>query len=140
MSWDATLCQIQAPPACANCGHPQGEPQKGEVAWFNYTHNTNSMIAAAVKAATGAGTPQCDGPLGGAIGPAWWKRLDGTSGSDGAAYLGEIIRGMESDPERFRAMSPPNGWGDYDRLLAVLREMRDAPAAFGGQTEWRVSG
>lgn len=104
MSWDAEF---------------DGQP-------FNYTHNTNGMIAAAYEVVTGEPTKQCGGPLGAAIGPGWWKRLNGMTGRQGAAYLGQIIAGLEADPDRFRAMNPENGWGDYDRLLVVLRKMRAA--------------
>lgn len=109
-------------------------------AW-NYTHNTNRMIAAAYEAATGETTEQCGGSLGAIIGPAWWNRLNGMTGRDGAAYLGQIISGLESDPDRFRAMNPANGWGDYDRLLDVLREMkRTGEAACCDVRRWDVSG
>jgi hypothetical protein len=54
----------------------------------------------------------------------WWKQLDGMGGPDGAHFLDVIIKGMEADPPRFRAMNPPNGWGDYDGFLDMLRKMR----------------
>ena len=123
MSWDATL-------------YADGE----EVLWQNYTHNVNGMIAAAYEAVSGEGTEQASGPLGAVIGAAWWKRLDGTSGEEGAAYLSRIIEGLEGAPERYRAMNPPNGWGDYDSLLGVLRKMRDAAAGISGPGLWHVSG
>jgi hypothetical protein len=28
---------------------------------------------------------------------------------------------MESDPERFKAFNPPNGWGSYQRFVPWLR-------------------
>jgi len=73
---------------------------------WNYTSNTNGMIRA-----TG-----CDWPL----------DFGGRSGPDGAAYLHRVITALESDPVRFEAMNPPNGWGSYESLLDVLREMRAA--------------
>jgi len=94
---------------------------------WNYTHNTNGMIAAAFETMTGISTQPSDFPvLGKIIGPVWWKRLDGMNGREGADYLGLIITGLESDPDRFRAMNPANGWGSYDRLLEVLHEMKKA--------------
>lgn len=33
---------------------------------------------------------------------------------------------MEADPAAYRAMNPPNGWGDSDGALDVLRQFRDA--------------
>lgn len=122
MSWDADLVDDR--------GHIKHE--------YNYTHNTNNIIAAALVAAGHEEPPQCAGPLGPAIGAAWWDQLNGMSGPDGAEYIGHIIAGLQSDPERFRAMNPPNGWGDYDSLVTVLQEMRanvpDWP------TTWRVNG
>ena len=35
------------------------------------------------------------------------------------------IAAMEADPDKYRAMNPANGWGDYDGALAYLRWMRD---------------
>jgi hypothetical protein len=124
MSWDADLYDDR--------GHHEGE--------WNYTHNTNGMIAAAFEAASGETTPQCGGPLAILIGAAWWKRLDGVSGKDGAAYLASIVTGLEADPERYRAMNPENGWGDYDGLLGVLREMRDKALTCDWPTTWSASG
>jgi hypothetical protein len=122
VSWDATLIDDR--------GHCEGD--------WNYTHNCNGMIAAAYEAVTGERTEQCGGPLGPAIGPAWWDRLDGASGKDGRDYLAAIIKGLEADPGRFRAMNPANGWGDYDSLLGVLREMRDRVPDW--PTRWEASG
>lgn len=110
-------------------------------AW-NYTHNTNGMIAAAYESVTGEKTEPSDFPLLGAvIGPVWWKRLDGMTGQQGAVYLGQIIEGLEADPARFRAMSPANGWGDYDGLLKTLREMlRQSESACCDVRRWSASG
>ena len=122
MSWDVSLIDDR--------GHYEGD--------WNCTHNVNGMIAAAFETVTGQATEQCDGPLGPAIGAAWWKRLDGASGHDGKTYLADIIKGLEADPARFRAMNPVNGWGDYDSLLGVLREMRDRVPDW--PTRWSASG
>ena len=122
MSWDVSLIDDR--------GHCEGD--------WNYTHNVNGMIAAAYEAITGHQTEQCRGPLGPAIGPAWWDRLNGACGEDGRAYLADIIKGLEADPARFRAMNPANGWGDYDRLLSVLRDMRDRVPDW--PTRWEASG
>jgi hypothetical protein len=136
MSWDASLYRAKDGVMAVD--------EAGEALWcfagWNYTHNTNGMIAAAYEAATGEATEQCGGPLGPVIGAAWWKRLDGASGESGAAYLSQVIEGLTGDPDRFRAMSPENGWGDYDGLLRVLREMRDLPDLIGAETVWSVSG
>jgi len=140
MSWDATLYAVTDVTECHSCGQALPEPkrERDEIGWWNFTHNTNGMIAAAYEAFTGTATEQCDGPLGPVIGPAWWRRLNGASGADGAAYLASIIAGLEADPDRYRAMNPPNGWGSYDHLLPVLRSMRDHVP--DQACEWAVSG
>lgn len=141
MSWNANLCIVEKLTVCTACGHVLDPPkeERSEAGWWNHTHNTNAMIAAAYEAVSGEQTAQCGGPLGPVIGAAWWDRLNGASGADGAAYLGQIITGLEADPERYRAMNPPNGWGSYDSLLDVLRKMRDAVPA-GEASVWEVSG
>ena len=141
MSWDATLYAVTEVTHCPECGHELAEPreERSEVEWFNFTHNTNAMIAAAFEAVSGEGTEQCGGSLGKVIGPAWWRKLDGASGAGGAEYLGRIIAGLEADPARFRAMNPPNGWGSYDDLLEVLCKMREAVPE-DEATVWHASG
>ena len=95
--------------------------------WWNYTHNTNRMLAAAYESVTGEQTEDCDHPLlGPAIGPTWYKRLDGMTAAESIAYLGQIIEGLRRDPDRYREMNPENGWGDYAGILRVLEAMRHA--------------
>lgn len=129
MSWTAYLVDDR--------GHTEGE--------WDYTHNTNGMIAAAYKAVTGQTIEQCDGPLGRAIGAAWWYGLHDKSGPEGAEYLNAIIKGLEAEPSTYQAMNPENGWGSYDGgrdgdegILNVLRKMRDAVPEW--PTKWDVHG
>jgi hypothetical protein len=113
VSWDADL-------SCAACGCDGGN------AW-NYTSNTNPMVNAILADAG------YDGPS------AWWTHLNGMTGEESRPFLDLIIQGLEADPDRFRAMNPPNGWGSYDNLLATLHEMRAAAGA-GHDTTWSASG
>lgn len=123
MSWDAYLTDDR--------GHEEG--------WWNYTHNCSGMIHAVLDDSAVELPPDTrpcrwldretgewhDAPNGhGTI--SWWAHLDGMSGPEGAGYLHIIITGLEADPDRFRAMNPENGWGDYDSLLKTLRAMRAA--------------
>lgn len=136
MSWNAYLTDDR--------GHEEGS--------WNYTHNCNGMIEAVLDkeeveqtgmpfwaslAESGAKKRGEDPkfPMGRG---AWWHLLDGKSGPDGAAFLDRIIRGLEAEPERFRAMNPENGWGDYDSLVKKLIEMRNAVPEW--PTEWRANG
>lgn len=123
MSWDADLIDDR--------GHSDGE--------WNYTHNCNGMANAVLD------ENYEQRPVGEEVfcfkdkgHVSWWRRLNGLSGPEGAAFLDTIIRGLEADPERFRAMNPPNGWGDYDSFLKRLTEMRNAVPEW--PTTWRVSG
>ncbi len=123
MSWDAYLTDDR--------GHSEGD--------WNYTHNCNGMIA---EALTDLGCVNAkvigSGPLAKVIGPAWWDRLDGCDGPTGAAFLHALIGQLEADPEKYRAMNPSNGWGDYDTLVKVLTEMRNAVPEW--PTTWSVHG
>jgi hypothetical protein len=122
MSWDATLVDDR--------GHTEVD--------VNYTHNTNGMIAEALRTAGRGETPMCDGPLGQAIGPAWWRTLDGMTGLDGRDFLAAIVAELEREPAKYEAMNPENGWGSYETLLPVLRKMRDAVPDW--PTTWKVWG
>src|SRR5687768_13234721 len=135
MSWDAWLTDDR--------GHTEGD--------WNYTHNCNRMIRAALDDAgfvLADSTTPCSTydhdtkewvhhPDGSGRIP-WWKHMHGMSGPEGAAYLDTIVRGLEADPDRFRAMNPENGWGDFDSLVKVLTEMRNAVPEW--PTSWSTSG
>lgn len=138
MSWDASLIDDR--------GHVELD--------VNYTHNCNGM---ANVAAIEAGHRQMMRDRGLAHWRAagrddiadrneadpdyydsWWSVLDGMTGPEGAAFLHDIISGMEADPERFVAMNPRNGWGDFDSFLDLLRRMRDAVPEW--PTAWHTNG
>lgn len=113
MSWDATLTDDR--------GHLEGV--------WDYTHNVEPMVVDAIRR-----SPE----LFLADDQYWYQRLNGATGPDGRAFLAGIVAGLEADPDRYRAMNPPNGWGDYDGLLKVLREMRDRVPTW--PTAWSASG
>lgn len=123
MSWDARLTDDR--------GH--------EERWWSFTHNCNGMANAVLdekyEQRSVGEEVFCFGDPGHV---SWWRHLDGMSGPDGAKLLDLIIRGLEADPERFRAMNPPNGWGDYDSFVKKLTEMRNAVPEW--PTTWSVSG
>ena len=123
MSWNAYLVDDR--------GHTEGD--------WNYTHNCNGMANAVLDAAYE------QRPVGEEVfcvsDPehiSWWRRLNGLPGPEGAALLDRIVRGLEAQPERFRAMNPDNGWGDYDTFVKTLREMRDSVPEW--PTEWSTNG
>jgi hypothetical protein len=59
---------------------------------------------------------------------AMWRPEEGnfTTAGQIIPILEEGIRQMAADPDRFRAHSPPNGWGTYDSLLSFMRRYLDA--------------
>lgn len=77
----------------------------------DYTHNTNRMIRDA-------------GFLG------WPYEVHSWTAKKLGEGLDEAIKNLERDPKRYRAMNPANGWGDYDSLVGVLRELRDQCRTF----------
>lgn len=48
--------------------------------------------------------------------------------SEAAGLLAAGIQRMEADPEKYRAMNPSNGWGDYEGALTYLRGIAEACA------------
>lgn len=71
----------------------------------------------------------------------WWKRLNGMTGVDGHRYLGVIVEQLEKDPDHYRKMDDERGpeYGNYDEVLKMLTEMRDACKSKIPMT-WEASG
>lgn len=120
MSWNAHL-EI-------NGGPDDGGAVLADADW-NYTSNTNAMITAALDASGRWSGGEWS----------WWQWLNGQQAAAGKVMLDIAVEQLERDPDRFRAMNPGNGWGNYDDLLDLLRTMArvagEAPTA-----TWRVSG
>jgi len=98
MGWDADLI-------CPTC-----ECSKDH---WGHTYNTNKMIRQALS--------KC-----GFSNFEWTDLLNGQSGKTGGDFLSIIIDEMELNKPEYVALNPENGWGSYDSILRVLREMRDA--------------
>jgi hypothetical protein len=121
MSWNAYLTDDR--------GHQEGD--------WNFTHNTNGMI----EAVLGEEIAETNKPwfASKAMGSgSWWDLLDGCTGAEGASLLARIVTSLKSEPERFRAMNPENGWGNYDSLVKVLTAMCEAVPEW--PTVWSVHG
>lgn len=128
MSWDADL----------NVTVDGNVVRIGE---WNHTHNCNQMANIVMREGWYklASVLEEKHWLIANVGTSWWKVLDGLDGQKSAELLDLVIVGLEKEPERFQAMNPENGWGSYDTLLEVLREMREQSQKFpSGQ--WSVSG
>lgn len=70
---------------------------------WNYTHNCNDMMRAA--------------------GVDWVYTLDGLKVKDTIPQFEMMLENLKADPERYIAMNPPNGWGDYNSLVAIWEEI-----------------
>ena len=119
MSWNVYL-QSRPCPTCHDVCY------FGE---WNYTHNTNRMahdVLGINNDGSGAVVLGLDRNDDGSRKRLWVEVLDGMDGPEGAEFLDRIITGLRADPDRYRAMNPDNGWGDYDSFVAVLESMRDA--------------
>lgn len=96
-----------------------GEWEYLDDTWINYTHNLSPMYRE-------AGFPH-------------WTDYDGAPVSEFAGVIRGALDRMEGNPERFRALNPPNGWGTYEGALDVLRQMyRSCRLHLNGV--WRANG
>lgn len=125
MGWDASLLDNH----CKLCG--RGD----EVYETNYTHNCNRMMATVLEDHKYTLTE----PWFKWLGKAWWDVLNGKTGEHGARVLSLLVDSIEADPQRFRPMEPDNGWGSYDSVLEVLKQMRKASRE-NPSAVWNVSG
>jgi len=72
---------------------------------WNYTYNVSPMFREAFDCLDGI------------------RMLDGMSAPVAAKWLQIAVSAMRADPEKYRAMNPPNGWGSYEGVLKLLEEM-----------------
>lgn len=93
---------------------------------FSFTHNTNKMIHSAMEWDSDH--------------KPWFDVLHGLTAWAGAIFLQTIIKQLEKNPAKFRAMNPANGWGDFDSLLGVLRDMHQAGSTTNNAASWRTCG
>lgn len=87
-----------------------------EDASWNYTHNCNDMMREA--------------------GYDWIYHLDGERVADTLPKFQAMVENLEANPEKYRAMNPENGWGDYDRLCAKWREEILPRAKESAKSQW----
>ena len=79
-------------PACETCG--RGEDADTEL---NITYNLSRMLREA--------------------GFNGWDWCRDKPAPQVGTHMLDVLDRMTADPDHWRAMSPPNGWGDYDRCL-----------------------
>lgn len=61
-----------------------------------------------------------------ALGGDGLRGLDGRGARQCRVKLDVALGEMTADPEKYRAMNPPNGWGTYEGALGFLKELYDA--------------
>jgi hypothetical protein len=84
-----------------------GEDEEAILFRSNYTHNVCSMwIKAGVFEAL--------------------YESQGVVASELVEILERGVAHMEANPEEYKPLNPPNGWGCYERALAFLREYMEA--------------
>jgi hypothetical protein len=108
MSYDIYLTDPKPGEPCGHCGGTGKEPAGEDKGWsgspldWNYTSNCAPMWRKA-----GADLAEFHGKLAGECVP----------------LLAAAIAAMEADPDAYRELNPPNGWGDYDSLLRALKKL-----------------
>lgn len=86
---------------------PTGGEFPHEVATVNFTSNCHGMYSIAFRDKRGV------------------KLLDGLKAKDALPLLAEAIAAFNSEPAYFRAMNPPNGWGDSLSAFVFLTRLRE---------------
>lgn len=117
MGWDAWLAVVGPTKDHALAG-----------ADWNYTYNTEPMIRAALEH-----VDSWRGPTN------FWAWLGGQTADVGKIGLEALVAELERDPDRYRALNPVNGYGDYDGLVKILREMAAAAGEAPPGVVWRLS-
>jgi hypothetical protein len=57
-----------------------------------------------------------------------WEALRGAPASEVGGMLRSVADRLRADPERFKAMNPPNGWGSYEVAIGFLDRFAGACA------------
>lgn len=73
-----------------------------EASW-SYTHNTNAMMSRA--------------------GYDWVYSLDQANVLETLPHFRAMLKNLKSEPEIYRAINPPNGWGNYDELVEMIEAL-----------------
>lgn len=81
------------------------EPYKIDDDYLNYTYNVSPMYYDA-------------------IGEHGLRGLHGMTGEEAADALLSAELRLSDDPEKYKAMNPPNGWGDYEGAKNFLHRIR----------------
>lgn len=102
MSWDIYL-RPALENVCAHCG--RGDSQGYDYYDRNYTSNMWPMLRKA----------KFD-----------WDAIQDKPVVEALPEISRLITELQSDPNGYRELNPPNGWGEYSSFLAMLCELEQA--------------
>jgi hypothetical protein len=54
------------------------------------------------------------------------RTMKGTSAKDQLPILKQAVETLRANPEKYRAMNPPNGWGSYESALRFIENLANA--------------
>ena len=117
MSLDITLYDAPEPVECSHCGVTS--PKAHEIFSINITHNLGGMAGAA------------------GLYSVLWRPDEMTPpvkvARDAIPFLESGLNELKSNPGKYRAMNPKNGWGNYEALEGTatlyLKACMDYPDA-----------
>jgi hypothetical protein len=93
---------------CPNCSHILDGG--AELYWKNITHNLGKMAAEA-----------------GFYTPLWRpEETDVVTAGQLGFHIEKGINELESNPEKYKPLSAPNGWGTYEQFIPWLKELLEA--------------
>ena len=81
---------------------------------FNLTYNLSPMLRA-------AGMPA-------------WQDFIGMCAGDAGPIWQKVADELRADPDKYKAMNPPNGWGDYEGAVEVISALAAACARYPDAT------
>lgn len=135
MSLDVYLYgpQFSVECTCSDCGHKHSTTRRSCLYEFNITHNLNHMAdVAGIYYAMWRPALHVDPGMSAEIlalerankyseAHAIERKLRPAKASELVARLRAGLAELTSDPARFRALNPSNGWGTYEGLVEVVR-------------------
>ena len=72
--------------------------------------------------------------------PAGHRDLMHAPCSEVAGAADSALRRLLDDPDRFKAMNPPNGWGTYEGAVDFVRSLRDLCSSWSHLPGARLEG
>lgn len=115
------------------------DPEGGELHHWDVTYNLNPMLWEAgwrwpsgksrstLAVVTTARFGDRTAPLDSTEMTVWSSDImQGLRAGDIGEKVLAVITNLKADPDRYRSMNPPNGWGDYDGLVREFESFLQA--------------